>query len=209
MKIVAISDTHNRHWELPELPLGDILIHAGDASNRGSKKELDNFIIWLKLQAVKYEHVIFIAGNHDFGMDRGRILYSELPDNVYYLQDSGVEIEGIKFWGTPWTPIFKDWAYMLSELELSERFAEIPEETQVLISHGPPDTILDKNSSGDYCGSESLFNRVKQLPNLKICVFGHIHEAYGHEKIANVDFYNLSILNQRYLIQNPPTVLVI
>jgi len=95
MKIVFISDTHGRHHDV-NIPKGDLLIHAGDLSSRGKEDEIDSFLDWFKNQPHKYK--IFIAGNHDFFFEKETLkkINAKIPDTIIYLNDSGIEIEGIK-----------------------------------------------------------------------------------------------------------------
>src|ERR1035438_7317729 len=105
MKLVAISDTHNRHNKLV-MPEGDVLIHAGDATGQGRLSEVTNFLEWMGKQ--NYKHKILIAGNHDWLFEVNPVVAEDLcKDNgIIYLNDSGVEIDGVKFWGSPITPHF-------------------------------------------------------------------------------------------------------
>ncbi len=203
VKIVVISDTHNQHAQI-KLPKGDILIHCGDFTGRGMVHESEHALAWLNIQAKIFKYVIFIAGNHDFNFDDRVKQFSRLSDNIYYLNDSGIELLGIKFWGSPWTPKFRDWAYMQSDGKLAVKWALIPENTEVLITHGPPYSILDLNIDNIACGSQTLYARIKQLPNLKYHLFGHIHEGYGREVIENITFCNCSVLNRWYELTNKP-----
>src|SRR3712207_5545038 len=108
-RIVCISDTHNRNEQIT-VPEGDILIHAGDATFRGTIDEIERFNNWFA--ALPHRYKIFVAGNHDwlFQTDN-RLVRSLLNENIIYLQDSSTEIDGIKFYGSPWQPRFYDWAF--------------------------------------------------------------------------------------------------
>src|SRR5258708_23902017 len=207
-KIIAISDTHNQH-RLLDLPDGDILIHAGDLTGRGSTKELCEVFNWFRELANKYQDIIFIAGNHDFGLQGP--WDNTLPMNVHYLQDSYIKIQGLKIYGSPWTPNFGNWTFMKDDrIELPKVWAKIPEDTDILITHGPPRDVLDLNQEKERCGSRALYNRIAKqkdllLENLKVHIFGHIHESYGH--IGKC--YNVSVLNRRYELVNLPTIIEI
>ncbi len=203
MKLVAISDTHHQHYYL-RLPKADMLIHAGDFSFRGERIEQILVVEWIRRQAKKYKYVVFIAGNHDINFMKGR---HQLPENVHHLQDSGVTIEGIHFYGSPYTPRFGDWGFGEPDEQLAKRFEHIPKKTQVLITHGPAYSILDKNKHGQLCGSMSLYQKLKRLPNLKHHIFGHIHEGYGQDQIDDIKFHNVSVLDENYKIKNKPTLI--
>lgn len=204
MKIVAISDTHHQHYYM-RLPKGDVLVHAGDFSFRGERIELMLVREWIKRQSKKYKYIVCVAGNHDIGMNPHSM--KELPSNVYYLQDSGAVIDGIKFYGSPYTVRFGDWGYGEPEDKLARRWACIAKDVQILITHGPPHNILDANKHGENCGSKTLYERVKQLKYLKHHIFGHIHENYGQEQVDDVLFSNVSILDEYYKIKNKPTII--
>lgn len=110
MQIIAISDTHGKHRHL-SVPEGDVLIHAGDISGSGRKDQVVDFMEWFTEQ--NHPHKIFIAGNHDFFFERAGLeeICSIIPKSIIYLNDSGIEINGIKFWGSPITPWFNSWAF--------------------------------------------------------------------------------------------------
>ncbi len=188
--IVAISDTHARHQEL-EVPDGDILIHAGDCTRHGDLGDLEAFNRWLG--TLPHRHKILIAGNHDFCFQDSPDEAHRLVTNAIYLQDEALIIEGIKIWGSPWQPWFFDWAFNLPRGEqIAAKWALIPDDTQVLITHGPPAGILDRTFDDRDVGCEDLLQRVQQIrPRLHI--FGHIHEAAGRRQIGETTFVNAAI----------------
>jgi len=201
MKITLISDTHSKHNQLT-LPKGDILIHAGDVSSRGNKREVKNFLNWFSKQDYKYK--IFIAGNHDFFFEQENenIIQEIIPENIIYLNDSGIEIEGIKIWGSPIQPTFFDWAFNRERgTEIKKHWDLIPNDTDILITHGPPFGILDQTVRGENVGCKELLIRVLEIKP-KIHVFGHIHEAYGEAQKHDIKFINASVLNVRYQVTN-------
>jgi Icc-related predicted phosphoesterase len=205
MKLVFISDTHNQHAKI-KVPKGDFLIHAGDFTGRGHKYEVADFLDWFAAQPHKYK--IFIAGNHDFLAEREPdVMKALIPKNVIYLNDSGVELEGIKFWGSPIQPWFYDWAFNRQRgADIRKHWDLIPAKTDVLITHGPPFGILDcVKRDGSMVGCQDLKKRIEDNP-VKINVFGHIHEAYGFQKHDDVLFINASVLNEEYEMKNPPVV---
>lgn len=208
MKIVFISDTHDRHEEV-QLPKGDVLIHAGDLTSRGGVFEIADFISWVN--KLSFKHIIFIAGNHDFYLEKHSIndFKDVLPGNAIYLNDSGCEIEGIKFWGSPIQPEFLNWAFNRERgNEIKKHWDLIPNDIDVLITHGPPFDILDQTVRGDKTGCVDLLNKVLEIKP-KVHVFGHIHEAYGKKELNGTTFINASLLNERYHYVNDPVVLEI
>ena len=205
MKVVAISDTHGKHHGL-HLPKGNLLIHAGDVSRVGKEEEVRDFLGWFAGQ--DFEHKVFIAGNHDYFFERFPESYIRhiIPDGITYLNDSGVEIEGIKIWGSPIQPWFYDWAFNRRRgPDIDRHWQLIPDGTDILITHGPAHGTLDRTVSGDLAGCEDLLLRIeKTKPRFHIA--GHIHEAYGKERRGWTTFINASVLNLRYELVNAPVV---
>ncbi len=203
MKFVAISDTHGRHAGL-QLPVGDVLIHAGDVSMKGDEAAIDDFLHWFAEQ--KFQHKIFIAGNHDFYFERtpAEIIAAKIPAGITYLNDSGVTINGIHIWGSPISPWFYNWAFNRHRGEEIKRHWDlIPSSTAILITHGPVFKILDKTSRGQHVGCEDLMEKVNIIqPKVHIC--GHIHEAYGTLEQAGINYINASVLNEKYALVNEP-----
>ena len=204
MKLVFISDTHTKHRDLI-IPDGDAVIFSGDLSTRGYIDEVKEFLDWLS--ELPHKHKIFIAGNHDFLFDNHKNIAKELiPDNVHYLEDSGIILDGIHFYGSPVTPYFHNWAFNRTSAKIIPHWDAIPEGVDVLITHGPPENILDKVvRGGANVGCPHLLEAVERIKPA-IHVFGHIHEAYGVMKVNGTTFINASVLNERYLLVNEPVV---
>ena len=207
MKLVCISDTHGFH-EFLTLPDGDILLHAGDITTYGKMQEVVSFNYWLKKQM--HPHKIVIAGNHDWCFDNEeREISKKALSNATYLFDSGTEVNGIKFWGTPWQPWFYDWAFNLRfEEDREKKWGLIPDDTDVLIVHGPPYKYGDLCSNGDNPGCKKLKERILET-NIKVVVTGHIHESYGIHDMKGVQVVNASIMNLQYVPVNSPIVVEI
>ncbi len=199
MKVVFISDTHNQHHSL-SVPTGDVLIHAGDVSGRGTRREIEDFLQWFSAQP--HTHKIFIAGNHDFFIQLSPNEFKKiLPSNCIYLQDEMVEIEGFKIYGSPWTPKFMNWAFMKDPKVIEEVWRNIPKNLDILITHGPAHGILDQLHTGPSVGCSTLINKVKELKP-RYFLFGHIHESYGSEVKDGTTYLNGAVLNERYYLQN-------
>lgn len=212
MKITFISDTHNKHGLIPKdyLEGGDIIIHAGDVSSRGTEDEINVFMNWYS--KLPYTHKILIAGNHDFFFESASKYIIDAKVQLYpeitYLNDSGVEIEGIKIWGSPVQPYFHGWAFNRIGETINEHWDKIPLDTNILITHGPIFGYLDMTLEGIRTGCEFLRAKLPEFTDLKIHVCGHIHEAYGrHEFTDGQLFLNASVLNRRYEMQNRPITL--
>jgi len=203
MRIVCLSDTHGLHDRM-DVPDGDVLLHGGDFTMRGAPEEVEAFARFLA--RLPHRHKIVIAGNHDFLFqdepDRARALFGD----VTYLEDSGARVEGLHVWGSPWQPWFYDWAFNLRRgAPLAEKWALVPESTDVLVTHGPPRGILDLTSGGERVGCEELeLARARIRPRLH--VFGHIHESYGMHRADGVLSINACSCNSRYRPSNPPVV---
>ena len=212
MRITLISDTHTKHGLIPmeDLPGGDLLIHAGDIMNSGyNKNDIHDFCTWF--QSLKqYEHKIFIAGNHDRMFENYPLESNTIVNHyeVTYLQDDEDVIEGVKIYGTPWQPEFYNWAFNLPRRgqDLMRVWNQIPKDTDILITHGPPQGHLDISgppyNEGDL-GCELLRVKVDEQPP-KIHVFGHIHGGYGYKFSNGTHFFNASVLNERYEYTNKP-----
>jgi Icc-related predicted phosphoesterase len=202
MKIVLISDTHNKHDEII-LPEGDMIIHAGDVSGSGTFTEILTFQQWFS--RLDFKHKIFIAGNHDFAFEKLNMSHA-LPEGVTYLQDTSIEIEGLKIYGSPYTPKFYNWAFMKNRgPEIKQVWDLIPDRVDILVTHGPPHQILDENAFGKPTGCLDLLNRVNEVKP-SIHVFGHIHEAYGMIEISGTRYFNASSLDDNYRVRNAPFV---
>ena len=215
MKITCISDTHNQHSHIPPdwLEGGDVLVHAGDVSGRGSLKEVEAFMEWFN--ELPYTHKIFIAGNHDFWFEKvstfavNEMLAEKYP-NITYLNDSGVEIDGVKFWGSPVQPWFYDWAFNRVGTDICRHWDMIPLDIDVLVTHGPMKGILDMTLRGVSTGCPYLLEKSAEMTNLKLFVCGHIHEAYGKFEFPDGGvFVNASTLNFNYNVKNKPIVVEI
>jgi Icc-related predicted phosphoesterase len=214
LTLVAISDTHMRHREV-EVPDGDVLVFAGDFMTCGRKfSEVQSFASWFSNRPHKYK--IMIAGNHDFFMEHSlNTCLAQFANNVIYLQDSGCEIKGWKFWGSPYQPGFCNWAFNVPRGEAIKRHWDlIPDDTDVLVTHGPPQYFCDSMGSlyeggtwtDAHVGCEELTLAVGRVKP-KIHIFGHIHNGYGTDKTKYTEFHNVSICNEAYVPTNAPHVI--
>lgn len=208
MRIVCISDTHGMHAGLT-VPDGDILIHAGDLTGRGTVPEVRNFNAWLG--ALPHRHKIVIAGNHDWVFERTPDVAREAMTNAIYLQDSGVQIDGLRIWGSPVQPTFYNWAFNRDRgTGIARHWDMIPDNTQLLITHGPPAGVCD-NVDGLGVGCADLYRRASELSSLRAIVCGHVHEGYGMESLSKKSsvpvVVNASICDARYRPINTPIVI--
>ena len=214
-RFVLLSDTHTRHREVEErygLPDGDVLVHAGDFTSMGRAHEIEDFVAWLRTRP--HAHKVCIAGNHDFGMQDQAERFEPLfhGSGIVYLNDSAATVAGWRFWGTPWTPWFHDWAFNAHRGdELAAIYRRIACDTQVLLVHGPPHGILDQvddamGRADDHVGSHEIVQLLPTLPDLRLFVCGHIHEGYGQVVRDGVTFVNASSLDRRYQPTHAPVV---
>lgn len=203
MRIVCLSDTHGLHSSM-NVPDADVLIHAGDLTRFGNLEDIQHFSVWL--DGLPHRHKLVIAGNHDRLFESNPHIAELSLGNVTYLRDSGVTIDGVRFYGSPWQPEFYNWAFNLPRGKaLAEKWDDIPSDTDILITHGPPAGILDRTKDGNQAGCEDLLKRIREL-NLKLHVFGHIHEGYGQEKKGNTLFVNAAMCDRLYKAVNFPVV---
>ncbi|MFC4871954.1 metallophosphatase domain-containing protein [Negadavirga shengliensis] len=203
MKITLISDTHGRHRSLSP-PLGDMIIHAGDISGVGQEEEIADFFDWYS--GLDFTHKILIAGNHDFFFEKAGVerLKTVIPKDVIYLEDNGINIEGVNIWGSPITPWFNNWAFNRQRgKEIKEHWKLIPKDTDILITHGPPRGVLDRNARGIPAGCDDLLKIIQKLKP-KYHIFGHIHEGHGSLTKGQTTFVNASVLDERYELVNGP-----
>lgn len=219
MQITAISDLHGHY---PQLEGGDLLIVAGDLTASDTQEEYKKFLCWANSQS--YKKVIFIAGNHD------NYLVGDFScmGKMEYLCDSGTQFEyeepfrnlfddndesfvyrkKLKIWGSPWTKTFPGMnpqcmAFTVdTEEELAEKWKLIPDDIEILVTHGPPYGILDTNESGENCGSISLRKHIENIMP-EMVIFGHIHENCGkYVKEKGILYINGSIVDERYRVAN-------
>jgi Icc-related predicted phosphoesterase len=188
-----------------------MIIHAGDMTSRGYKNEILPFLDWYN--ELNFKHKILIAGNHDFYFEQ-KGAEDDIVDmlanrpNITYLNDSGVEIDGVKIWGSPVQPWFYNWAFNRRDADIKPHWDLIPLDTDILITHGPVKGYLDVTMRGDVTGCPFLLERIAELKNLKLHVCGHIHEAYGRVVFPDGQvFLNASVLNHNYEMQNRPITL--
>lgn len=217
MKIIGISDSHGSHWDI-KVPDGDILVHCGDFSSQGRLPDTLDFLRWFNTHP--HKHKIFIAGNHDWLLEQDpnfwRIIKMEFP-NLTYLQDEACEVEGLKVYGSPHQPRFYNWAFNKDRgKDIKRYWDKIPNDIDVLITHGPAYGICDEAyrvgfNTTEHVGCVDLLDAIKRVKP-KIHLFGHIHYSYGSGNIIHDDgtrtvCYNCSILNEDYAVANKPWII--
>lgn len=206
-----ISDTHNIWKE--DVPEAEFLLHAGDFTERGKESEIIQAMNWFA--SLPHEHKVATPGNHDFLFERAEDLARQLtPAGIEMLIGQAKTIGGVKFYGAPYTPTFYNWAFNCEAEQLERHWAHVPEDTDVLISHGPPFghldvTARDKNHVGDRALMRAI-ERVK--PRLVVC--GHIHEGAGQSEIDwgnghKTLIVNASVIDERYRIKNQAALITL
>ncbi len=203
MRLVCLSDTHGMHDALAPLPAGDVLVHAGDCTRVGAVQEVQQFLAWFAAQP--HRHKVLVAGNHDWLFERSPgYALSMVPPGVTYLQDAACVIDGVLFWGSPWSPRYFNWAFNLDRdsWQLEAVWQAIPPTTQVLITHTPAHGLRD-----DGRGCERLRQHLVRLPYLRAHVFGHVHVGYGIDEVAGVAHVNAATCTIDYEPTNPPLVI--
>lgn len=202
MKLILLSDTHGKHEEI-EVPIGDVLIFAGDCMTSGLREyELNSFSEWFN--ALPHKHKVLIAGNHDWLFQRRpEIIKGRFP-NCHYLLDSEVNIGGLTIWGSPYQPEFCNWAFNLPRgPALKAHWDLIPGNVDVLVTHGPPRGILDYAKKGwKNLGDDDLMDAVNRTKP-KLHVFGHIHGGAGVEQTKDTVFVNASVVDEAYEVRRP------
>lgn len=208
MKVVAVSDIHLKDVKTPE---ADLLLLAGDMTFKGAKQELEWFERWLMRQPQK--HKVWIAGNHELGLERDGTLAAGIARRTgsHYLEDSGIDIEGVSIWGSPVTPWFFDWAWNRQRgEEIRRHWLLIHEGTDILMTHGPPFGYMDLNREGESVGCKDLLDAINELSYPpRVMVFGHIHSGYGecvHTRPdgKKIHLINASSCNEDYEAVNEP-----
>lgn len=186
-----------------------MLIHAGDVTVYGELDVIEDFNEWLR--ELPHQHKLVIPGNHDICWER-EPKTRELITNAKLLVDESVEIDGVKFYGSPFSPWISD-IWVFGYHPLSFPWDRIPKGTKVLITHGPPVGILDgvPRAGGrflQHVGCQKLRSAVMEI-RPKIHIFGHIHPGFGHESFGSTDFYNVALLDDMYEMVNEPVVIEI
>lgn len=230
IRFVCISDTHRKiEGSKLHMPPGDVLLHAGDFTQKGHMNEIQKFNSYLG--ALPYKVKVVIAGNHDLTFDdniteaslrtfgvqkstvesylseRGLKSVKQMLTSAIYLEDSLVTVCGIKIYGAPWQPVFCDWGFNLNRGEdILKKWQTIPADLDILMTHGPPVGHGDLTGGNNNVGCVELLNTIQKRVKPKFHVFGHIHEGYGVTSDGYTTFINASTCTRRYLPTNAPIV---
>jgi len=182
---------------------------------QGEIGQVASFSEWLKAYPAREK--IVIAGNHDLtfepdfmrkhGRDPAVCARARAAlEGCTYLEDDVVDVLGYKIYGSPWQPEFCDWAFNLPRGEaLAKVWSRIPDDTDILLTHGPAQGILDGCFNGVHAGCTDLLAAVRKR-HIPVVVCGHIHEAYGFLEDGSTLFINASTCTLRYRPEHPPVV---
>ncbi|KAG2366823.1 Metallo-dependent phosphatase-like protein [Suillus spraguei] len=207
-RFVCISDTHSRTFRIPT---GDVLLHAGDLSSWGSLSQLFITVEWLKSldHPMKMRITLIcngpsmVAGNHDVRLKLKR--YQEVQQARTYVRSQTaaglhyIEHEPFRFmlssgrewkvYGSPAAPVYARGSFQYETTdEARVIYNRIPKDTDILITHTPPFMTLDRTSKGKHAGCHVLSNKLAELWNCRLHVFGHIHECAGAQINTNDPF---------------------
>ncbi len=208
MRVAAISDTHGRRdWSVPRC---DVFVHAGDLTGDGSLWETALFAKRLEKEMDSPDgpqHAIIVPGNHDecfeHFLEPALTLFGP---KVHVLLDQSFVLDGVCFYGSPWTPPFMQWSFMAGENQLASLYENMPPAVDVLVTHGPPRGILDPGWKTPHAGSSSLARAVKKR-RVRHHVFGHLHAAGGHMmRQGETIFYNVAACDEQHRIVNQARV---
>lgn len=208
MRIVHISDTHGRYPE--NLPPADVLVHSGDIVLSGDLAEYSSFLRSVSRWAIP--QVVVVPGNHDAAIAHQEPLMRAMfrAQGIHLLINESVAIAGVRFWGSPYTPTFGAWDFMADRHRLADIWNQIPDDTDVLITHGPPAGILDETQGWtggvEHAGCLELSRRVQAI-GPRVHLFGHIHEAHGFKTVERTRYYNGALVDDQLFPCYEPHVL--
>lgn len=221
MKVCHISDTHDVHQDLSMIVPNDteLLLFTGDLTYRGADWEIDLLLKQFRKLSARVPNIVGILGNHEVGCQGKEVGLKERfkEVGVILLHNEATEVNGIKIYGSPYTPWFFGWAYQYENARFAKQYAgeymptaeeiwnKVPEDTQILLSHGPPQFILDTCRDGSV-GCAALRRRIEVTPSIKYSMFGHIHEGYGVTEVGGVTYSNASIMTGKYKFVNKPNI---
>ncbi len=205
MKIICISDTHNQLSKM-KIPEGDLLIHAGDATSMGTLQEVITFS--KEFRALPHPHKVFVPGNHDWLFEEQETLAREIMGlDVTVLIDQEITIQSTRIFGSPWQPTFCNWAFNVDRGKaIAKKWGQIPEQVDILVTHGPPHGILDFVITSEHCGCEELLKVVQKIQP-HIHVFGHLHHGYGQVTLGKTQYVNASSCTEEYRPTNSPIII--
>lgn len=207
MRILCISDTHNRIDKLEGIEEADLLVHAGDFSMQGTIKEYERFNSELGKIKHRYTHgIVTIEGNHDWLGEKNPALARTIITNAVLLRNESCIINGLRVYGSPASPEFYSWAYNYERGSAIKAVWDNITQCDILITHSPPMGILDQTPHSGGVGCQDLLDKVLEVKP-KLHVFGHIHHSYGQQDFNGTHFVNAASCNERYEPIHPPILI--
>lgn len=228
IEICAMSDLHGY---LPEIKPCELLLICGDIVPLNIQGNSQKTYKWFSTTFKEWaenlpcQKVIFIAGNHECTLPNYYNDYKQLFYNyskITYLCHEGYIYKGpdgkeYSIFGTPYCQEFGNWAFMLTDPELEEKYSEIPENLDILITHDQPymfgDVLLQEDcpwATGEHIGNSSLtLAIVETAPRYQFN--GHLHSCDHNEIIINDStiHYNVSLKDEKYQVVYDPLYLKI
>jgi Icc-related predicted phosphoesterase len=227
LRLLCLSDTHGKHAGIPRasIPTVDLILFGGDFSLVGNPVDVASFKEWIRSFNVP---AVIIAGNCDLAFDTERLAhftpriegychptvpidtikpsFLENPGKISYLEDSEVTVNGVRIYGSPYSPEFNDWGFPIHQGEAESRWSKIPDGIDVLLVHGPPKDVCDATSTGFHAGCASLRTAIERTKPA-LAVFGHIHEAHGIGEVGETLCANVAVLNVKFELGYPVTLI--
>ena len=204
--LILVSDTHSLHDELdmPAVAGESILIHAGDATMFSRPpSSIDRFNDWLG--SLPYNHKVFVPGNHESYISEDLRRRTQLSNATVLINESAT-IAGMKIWGSPVTPLANTAFGMPIAVARRRVYSTIPDDTDILITHGAPFSVLDMApGSNHHAGDPELLGAVQRVQPI-LHVFGHVHGAHGIEEIDDTLYVNAALLSPDGDIEQKPIV---
>lgn len=211
-KICAISDLHEQ-WADVQVPECDILVIAGDITYEGKWDRLYAFVAWMDMLKANgvCKDIVVIAGNHDLTAQTNPERFAALmKESCVYLNDTVENVQGLTFFGSPWTPFFYNWAFNAHRgPAIAAHWAMCPDGVDVVVTHGPPFGVCDVIPDGRHVGCVDLRNEMLERVQPKLLICGHIHHSYGYGMLGNTLVMNAASCTERYKPTNPPLVVTL
>lgn len=212
LRIAAISDTHGHTRDI-NIPACGLLLHAGDVGPDSVGREWvrhrpERLISWYRdvwapwitpmLNDRWVKHVVLTWGNHDWTQLYTPAISEVMPPQVHILVDREITVEGLRIWGSPWSNLFNDWAWMDTPHALAQKYAQIPTGIDILLTHQPPVGEAGRLPF-DELGSDALRTEMRRI-NPRAVVCGHIHAAAGVYDYAGIPVINAAVVNEAYRV---------
>ncbi|MBI4616681.1 MAG: metallophosphoesterase [Planctomycetes bacterium] len=213
MEIVVLGDVHgemarlDRTLELVSDARPELVLFAGDIAldppwearhRRAQRERHDDSVrrILARARDAFGAPVVFVPGNHDLAdppADAPATNADRRVVEVAGLSVAGFGGAGPELFGFPY-----EWKEEEADEGLARLFGRAPPPVNIFLCHTPPrDTTLDRTRGGGHVGSTSVLHWLQVVrPRLFVC--GHIHEAWGLERVRGVPCLNAGALGEPY-----------